>query len=165
MQLMREGREMIGHLYMGCSDMLVGWLVSPSLPIPFKFRSLLPYILGRVYTTVEKASGRSRMLGQDMVIWGKWWMCRKIIEDNKIFLLSWASLASWGQTRNSSGEAQLQKVPPRRWPCHSIIHEKSSPPLFSSPSVNTHRSRVAFFTNHNWETPFFSWPVDFSTVV
>jgi hypothetical protein len=36
-----------------------------------------------------------------------------------------------------------------RLPCHFIIHEKSSPPLFSSPSVNTHRSRVAFSTNHN----------------
>ena len=33
------------------------------------------------------------------------------------------------------------------------------------PSVNTHQSRVSFSTNHNWETPFFSWPVDFSTVV
>jgi hypothetical protein len=34
-------------------------------------------------------------------------------------------------------------------PCHFIIHGKSPPPLFSSPSVNTHRSRVAFSTNHN----------------
>ena len=97
---------------------------------------------------------------------GKWWMCRRRIKGNKIFLLSWASPASWGWTRNSSsGEAQLQKVPPRRRPCHFIIHEKSSPPLFSSPSVNINRSRVAFSTNHNWETPFFSWPVDVSTVV
>ena len=64
-----------------------------------------------------------------------------------------------------AGEAQLQKVLPRSQPCHFIIHEKSSPPLFPSPSVNTHRSRVAFSTNHNWETPFFSWPVNFSTVV
>ena len=84
----------------------------------------------------------------------------------KYFLLSWASTASWGQTRNSScGGAQLQKVPPRRRPCHFTIHEKSSPPLFSSPSVNTYWSRVAFSTNHNWEMPFFSWPADFSTVV
>jgi hypothetical protein len=64
---------------------------------------------------VEKASGWSRMLGQDMVIWGKWWMCRRRIKGNKIFLLSWASAASWGRTRNpSSGKAQLQKVPPCR---------------------------------------------------
>ena len=45
MQLIRESREMIGHLYMGCSDKLVGWLlmmVCPSLPIPFKNRGLLP---------------------------------------------------------------------------------------------------------------------------
>jgi hypothetical protein len=131
---------------------------------PFFLRTELKFLpqgketnlLGLVYTTVEKASGRSRMLGQDMVIWGKWWMCRRRIKGNKIFLLSWGSPASWGRTRNSSsGEAQLQKVPPRRRPCHFIIHEKSSPPLFSSPNVNTHRSRVAFLTNHNWETPFF----------
>jgi hypothetical protein len=121
--------------------------------------------LGPVYTTVEKASGWSRMLGQDMVIWGKWWMCPRRIKGNKIFLFSWASSASWGWTRNSSGEAQLQKVSPRRGSCHFITHEKSSPPLFPSPSVNTHRSRVAFSTNHNWETPFLSWPVDFATVV
>jgi len=70
------------------------------------------------------------------------------------------------RTWNSfSREAQLQKVPPRRRPCYFIIHEKNSPPLFSSPSIKIHRSRVAFSTNHNWETPFFSWPVDFSTVV
>ena len=42
--------------------------------------------LGPVYTTVEKASGWSRILGQDMVIWGKWWMCRRRIKGNKIFL-------------------------------------------------------------------------------
>ena len=83
----------------------------------------------------------------------------------KYFLLSWASPEEFLVRPLEAGEAQLQKVPPRRRPCHFIIHEKSSPPLFSSPSVNTHRSRVAFSTNHNWETPFFSWPVDFSTVV
>ena len=129
--------------------------------------------LGPVYTTVEKASGRSRTLGQDMVIWGKWWMCRKRIKGNELFLIELgfsggrvSCPATCNRTRNStSGEAQLQKVPPPRQPCHFIIHEKSLPPLFSSPSVNTHQSRVAFPTNHNWETPFFPWPVDFSTVV
>ena len=119
---------------------------------------------GSVYTTVEKASGRSRMFGQDMVIWGKQWMCRWKIKGNKIFLIESgfsgggvSCPASWGRTKNSSSkEAQLQKVPPRRQPCHFIIHEKSSLSLFSSPSVNTHRSRVAFLTNHNWETRTFS---------
>ena len=110
-------------------------------------------VLGPVYTTVEKASGRSRMLGQDMV--------NRLYEANggcageelkaiQYFLLSWASpeeeFLVWPL---EAGETQLQKVPPRRRPCHFIIHEKSSPPLFSSPSVNTHRSRVAFSTNHN----------------
>ena len=75
----------------------------------------------------------------------------------KYFLLSWASPEEEFLVGPlEAGEAQFQKVPPRRRPCHFIIHEKSSPPLFSSPSVNTHRSRVAFSTNHNRGTPFFS---------
>ena len=62
------------------------------------------YKLGLVYTTVEKASGRSRMLGQDMVIWGKWWMCQRRIKGNKIFLIELSFSrgvscpASWQET-------------------------------------------------------------------
>ena len=59
---------------------------------------------GRFATTVEKASGRSRMFGQDMVIWGKWWMCRRRIKGNKIFLIELgfsgggvSCPASWGR--------------------------------------------------------------------
>ena len=71
---------------------------------------------------------------------------------NKIFLLSWASPEAGQETpppqKPNSKKCRLQVI--------FIIHEKSSPPLFSSPSVNTHRSRVAFSTNHNCEKrPFF----------
>lgn len=77
-----------------------------------------------------------------------------------------SSPASRGRTRNHcSGELFLQKVLPRQWPCHFIIYGKCSPPLLSSPSVNTHRSRSTLSTNDNQEFPFFPWPVDFSTVV
>jgi hypothetical protein len=118
----------------------------------------VPSYLGPVYTTVEKSTGHEKKGVSQL------WLVENATLDRWVFTL--------GEENNEAG----QETPPTEKPnskkcrhvgrpCHFIIHEKSSPPLFSSPSVNTHRSRVAFSTNHNWQTPFFSWPVDFSTVV
>jgi hypothetical protein len=86
--------------------------------------------LGPVYTMVEKASGRSRMLGQDMVISCKWWMCRRRIKGNKIFLLSWASLEDEFLARPlEAGQETPPPEKPNSKKCRHVSgHVRTSPP-------------------------------------
>ena len=127
--------------------------------------------LGPVYSTVEKCTGRSGSLAQDMVIWGKGWSVGEDEKTVKYFtqvgVLRRSSVLS--EALRLPKKPNLQKTPLLKSVCHADIHV-----IFSSMynvlhrrtlgySVNHHWTRVLLSANQNSEFPYNSWPVDFST--
>ena len=147
--------------------MVLNWLISWSGGVQHP-----SWDIGPVYTTVEKCTGRSKALAQDIVIWGKGWY---VGEDKKIIKY----FIQVGVLQRSSFLSEALRLPKklglRRTPLLESVHHVGIHVIFSSMSnvlhhwtlgrsVNHHRTRVLLSANQILEIPWNSWPVDFSTV-
>ncbi len=117
--------------------------------------------VGLLYTMVEKCTWRSRVLAQDMVIWGEGWYAGEDEKTIKYFI-------QVGVLRRSSFLSEALRLPKkldlRRTPLLKSVRHVGIHVIFSSMynvlhqrtlgrSVNHHRTRVLLSANQILEFP------------